>query len=48
VPSDAGWAAQSFVTDGFGYRLESIEIIAGNLVGTPSIIAELRVGDADR
>lgn len=46
VPSDAGWAAQSFVTDDSDYWLESIEIIAGNLVGTPSIIAELRGGDA--
>lgn len=46
VPSDAGWAAQSFVTDDSDYWLESIEIIAGNLVGTPSIITELQGGDA--
>jgi len=46
VPDDAGWAAQSFVTDSAGYTLVSIEIIAGALVGSPGLVAELRAGDA--
>jgi hypothetical protein len=45
VPDDAGWAAQSFVTDAAAYSLTSIEIVAGALVGSPTVVAELRAGD---
>lgn len=45
LPRD-GWAAQSFATDGASYALSSVQVLLGNLAGAPSIVAELRTGDA--
>lgn len=45
LPTD-GWAAQSFTTGGASYSLSSIQVLLGNLVGSPLIVAELRAGDS--
>jgi hypothetical protein len=44
IPTDAGWAAQSFVTDGSGYALLSVDVLLGKLVVQPSLTAELHAG----
>lgn len=36
------WAAQSFTTDGQAYRLDALDAMLGELVGAPTIVAELR------
>ena len=45
LPTD-GWAAQSFITDGASYSLSSVQVLLGNLLGSPPIVAELHTGDA--
>lgn len=36
------WGAQSFLTDANSYALNSIDVIVGNGVGSPLVVAELR------
>lgn len=40
--STALWAAQSFSTGASGGALTAIDLVLGNLLGTPGIVAELR------
>ena len=35
------WAAQAFNTNGAAYKLDSIEVLLGSLVGRPALVAEL-------
>jgi hypothetical protein len=46
TPFESLWAAQSFATDARRYQLDSIETFLGELVGSPTIVAELREGDS--
>ncbi len=46
IPTDAGWAAQSFVTDANSYTLTSVGVVVGNYNGLGDIVAELREGTA--
>ncbi len=39
------WAAQSFITNGSSHQLSWIDVILGNRIETPTILAELRVDD---
>lgn len=42
VPGAPGqWAAQAFVTDASSYTLSSLDTLLGNLVGSPTVVAEL-------
>ena len=40
--SQALWAIQSFTTDGNEHVLTSIEVLAGAMMGNPTLVAELR------
>ena len=46
IPTDAGWAAQSFSTEGARYSLSTVDVFLGHRVDTPSIVAELRAGNS--
>lgn len=47
IPMDAGWAAQSFTTDAARYTLLSVDILAGDQLNMPTIVAELHAGDVN-